>query len=122
MNTTNKDGPFQSLFRVAVRGDFDGYTNPATASAYTGIDALLQTPSWLTPIPEPRSRKGDSDDGDDWRHYASHQYNLTRAEEDLCSTFGVDVRGGAVRDWNEELQSAREMPQSTLQERIERAR
>ena len=51
-----------------------------------------------------------------------HQYNLTRTEDELCNTFGVDVRAGAVRDWNEELQSAREMPTTTQQERIERAR
>lgn len=120
MNSTNKDGPFSSLFRVAVRGDFDGYKNPATASAYSGIDALLQTPSWLTPLPTPRSQNGNA--ADDWKHYGQHAYNLNRTEEDLSSSFGVDIRGGAVRDWNEELQSAREMPTSTLQERIERAR
>ena len=125
MNTTNKDGPFSSLFRVAVRGDFDGYQNPATASAATGIDALLQTPSWLMPLPQPRSaaaNDGTSSSSSDWKHYAHHAYNLNRTEDDLCSTFGVEIRSGAVRDWNEELQSAREMPTSTLQERIERAR
>ena len=120
MNSTNKDGPFSSLFRVAIRGDFDGYKNPATASAYSGIDALLQTPSWVTPLPKPRSQNGRATD--DWKHYSRHTYNLNRTEDDLSSTFGVDIRGGAVRDWNEELQSAREMPTSTLQERIERAR
>lgn len=120
MNSTNKDGPFSSLFRVAVRGDFDGYTNPVTASAYTGIDALLQTPSWVTPLPQPRSKNGSA--SSDWKHYSQHAYNLNKTEDDLSNTFGVDIRGGAVRDWNEELQSAREMPTSTLQERIERAR
>ena len=122
MNTNNKDGPFSSLFRVAVRGDFDGYTNPATATATTGIDALLQTPSWMTPIPEQRSKKNHNKDDKDWKHYQMHKYNLSRTEDELCSTFGVDVRSGAVRDWNEELQSAREMPTTTLHERIERAR
>jgi Mitochondrial function, CLU-N-term len=128
MNTTNKDGPFSSLFRVAVRGDFDGYQNPATASAMTGIDALLQTPSWLTPLPIPRSATTSTTNNkitaasSGWKHYRHHPYNYTRMEEDLCSTFGVDIRSGAVRDWNEELQSAREMPITTLQERIERAR
>lgn len=120
MNSTNKDGPFSSLFRVAVRGDFDGYTNLATASPYTGIDALLQTPSWVTPLPHSRSKNGSA--ASDWKHYSQHSYNLNKTEDDLSSTFGVDIRGGAVRDWNEELQSAREMPTSTLQERIERAR
>ena len=122
MNTNNKDGPFSSLFRVAVRGDFDGYTNPATATATTGIDALLQTPSWMTPLPEQRSMKNGTKGDKDWKHYQMHKYNLSRTEDELCSTFGVDVRSGAVRDWNEELQSAREMPTTTLHERIERAR
>jgi hypothetical protein len=41
---------------------------------------------------------------------------------DLADSFGVDIRSGTLRDWNEELQSAREMAVTDLQERIERAR
>ena len=51
-----------------------------------------------------------------------HTYNVHRLEADLENTFGVDLRGGPICDWNEELQSAREMPIEMLQERIDRAR
>lgn len=113
----NEDGPFQSLFRVAIRGDFSGYSNAATASAADGIDALIQSPSWLVPIP-----KVGRNDEDSWTRNNSHQYNVARTEDALANNFGIDIRSGTLRDWNEELQSAREMPVATLQERIERAR
>jgi len=51
-----------------------------------------------------------------------HGYDDTRTEEELSSTYGMDVRGGGLRDWNEELQSAREMGMASLGERIDRAR
>lgn len=51
-----------------------------------------------------------------------HRFNPDRSEEDGCQTFGLDLRGGSPRDWNEELQVAREMPTATLQDRIDRAR
>ena len=51
MAKINEDGPFHSFFRVAVRGDFPGYKKASVASASEGIDALIQTPSWLVPIP-----------------------------------------------------------------------
>jgi hypothetical protein len=47
---------------------------------------------------------------------------MGRAEEELTSYYGMDVRGGGLRDWNEELQTAREMSVETFGERIERAR
>jgi hypothetical protein len=34
----------------------------------------------------------------------------------------MDIRGGGIRDWNEELQAARDMGVETLEQRIERAR
>lgn len=117
MSTLNKDGPFLSLFRVAIRGDFKGYTNPSTASAAEGIDALLQTPTWLVPIPKAEEQSEDS-----WTRNSVHKYNPARTEDELSNSFGVDIRSGAVRDWNEELQSAREMSVEFLPERIERAR
>ncbi len=113
----NEDGPFQSLFRVAIRGDFSGYTSPATASAADGIDALIQSPTWLVPIP-----KAGRNDNDSWTRNKSHLYNVARTEDALANNFGIDIRSGTLRDWNEELQSAREMPTASLQERVERAR
>jgi protein TIF31 len=117
MATLNKDGPFSSLFRVAIRGDFQGYKNPTVAMASEGIDALLQCPSWIVPI----SRAEEASD-DAWARNAVHAYNPSRTEEELSNSFGVDIRSGAVRDWNEELQTAREMPIDSQPERIERAR
>ena len=117
MAVLNKDGPFSSLFRVAIRGDFAGYSNPTTSSATEGIDALLQSPSWIVPISHAEKQSEDS-----WNRNAVHSYNLSRTEDELSNSFGVDIRSGAVRDWNEELQTAREMPITTQLERIERAR
>jgi protein TIF31 len=97
---------FTSLFRMAVRGDSEGATNPAQT-----MDAHLATPSWLVP----RSLKPVSP-------FASHAYNTIRAEEDLAHSFGIDIRSGSLRDWNDEIQMAREMPTEKLYERLERAR
>lgn len=113
----NADGHFSSLFRVAIRGDFEGYKSPSTGSAAEGIDALIHTPSWLVPIPRAELESEDS-----WNRYSTHSYNPARTEDDLSNSFGIDVRNGSARDWNEELQTAREMPESTLPDRIERAR
>jgi protein TIF31 len=113
----NEDGPFFSFFRVAIRGDFPGYKNPSVASASEGIDSLIQKPSWLVPIPLVEEETKNS-----WNRNCEHVYNTTRTEEELSNSFGVDIRGGSLRDWNEELQVAREMPVNDIQERIERAR
>jgi len=43
-----------------------------------------------------------------------HVRAWARAEDALMAPFGVDVTG-AHRDWNEELQSCRELPRATLQ-------
>jgi hypothetical protein len=69
-------------------------------------------------VPLPRVLNEDNP----WSQNSLHEYNPSRTEEDLTSCFGLDVRMGPARDWNEELQSAREMPTRTQLERIERAR
>lgn len=117
MAKVNQDGPFSSFFRVAIRGDFSGYTQPSVAVASEGIDALIQSPSWLVPVTKIEREAKES-----WTRNCVHAFNPAKTEEDLSSSFGVDVRGGALRDWNEELQVAREMPVDSLLERIERAR
>ncbi|KAG6611385.1 putative eukaryotic translation initiation factor 3 subunit [Phytophthora cinnamomi] len=50
-----------------------------------------------------------------------HTYDLNRAEDELCSSFGMDERG-VLRDWNEEYQCCRELPTKSLNEEIVRAR
>jgi len=42
--------------------------------------------------------------------------------QDDYPTYGLDLSSGVQRDWNEELQSAREMPTGEVHERMERAR
>lgn len=110
---------YVSLFPVAVRGDFDGFKSAYAAlrASRYALDASLIVPSWLASVP-----RGYLNANDPWNSSYLHAFNSSRAEEDFHSTFGVDVRNGAIRDWNEELQLAREMPTTTLNERIERAR
>lgn len=43
-----------------------------------------------------------------------HVRSSARSEDALMAPFGIDV-SGAHRDWNEELQSCRELPRATLQ-------
>ncbi|RMX66916.1 hypothetical protein KXD40_005794 [Peronospora effusa] len=50
-----------------------------------------------------------------------HKYDLNRAEDELCASYGMDERG-VLRDWNEEYQCCRELPTDTLKEEIVRAR
>jgi hypothetical protein len=47
---------------------------------------------------------------------------VARCEEELTQLYGMDLKGGGIRDWNEELQAARDMGVETLEERMDRAR
>ena len=123
LNKLNQSSSYLSLFRVAVRGDFEGFATPAAAAtAAQALDATLHTPSWV--VPYPRCGKGSrgGDDETAWTRNQFHSYLPIRAEEDLTNSFGVDLRTGGIRDWNEELQLAREMPTASQLERLERAR
>ncbi|KAK1941603.1 Clustered mitochondria protein [Phytophthora citrophthora] len=50
-----------------------------------------------------------------------HHYDLNRAEDELCASYGMDERG-VLRDWNEEYQCCRELPKESLKDEIVRAR
>jgi hypothetical protein len=106
-----KGNPLFSLHRVAVRGQ-----HSSTATVSHDMDSVLFRPSWLVPMP--RNIQEDSA----WNHNSLHEYNPAGTEDDISNTFGLDVRAGPLRDWNEELQGAREMPSTSQLERIERAR
>jgi protein TIF31 len=96
-------GAFTSLFRVAIRGDFGGFKSPGTAAlAQQQLDATLNTPQWLSPLP-----RQFMDTDSTWNRNAFHNYSTARVDDELGNTYGVDVRNGGVRDWNEELQLAR---------------
>jgi protein TIF31 len=105
------NSPVDALFRAIVKRDLnktcDSYSN-----AQQEVDSVTLRPSWLVH----QSQKNDINEE------FCHKYNVERAEEDVCSTHGLDLGSGVARDWNEELQSAREMPTETLNERIERAK
>mmetsp|Transcript_8650 Transcript_8650/g.9915 ORF Transcript_8650/g.9915 Transcript_8650/m.9915 type:complete len:1345 (+) Transcript_8650:157-4191(+) len=91
---TNKDEPLQALYRVAKN------------SQVSSLDAVFVRPSWLVPLPSAHLKE----------QIAHPPLPL------IQDTYGLDWTSGIQRDWNEELQSAREMPMSTIQERLERAR
>jgi protein TIF31 len=132
------DTPLQSLRRLAMRS----MTNPLNCTnnhpSSNNIESVIVRPSWIIPISLDRKSGGNRGKtaavGHQNGHHnmsklsctaffdSLHQFNLDRAEEDACNTFGLDLRSGSPRDWNEELQVAREMPTQTLQERIDRAR
>jgi len=134
------DTPLQSLHRLAMRSrchplNFGNY-HPNNNN---NIESVIIRPSWIIPIsPDTNHKLVDKDKVGASGHQNGHNninevsctaffdslhpFNLDRSEEDACNTFGVDLRSGSPRDWNEELQVAREMPTSTLQERIDRAR
>ena len=90
------------------------HATPAPSTFTPRIDSVVQSPSWLVPLPS-------SNDGT-WQHDKMHGSNTNRTEEELMSTYGIEMKLGGMRDWNEEIQSAREMPVGTLIERMERAK
>lgn len=110
---------FSSLFRASVRGDYEGFSSPATAlkAINEAMDTFLLTPSWLAPYPRKYSSIPYA-----WKRDQTHAFSPHRADEETQRTFGIEIRNGSIRDWNEELQLAREMPTGTLNERVDRAR
>mmetsp|Transcript_25034 Transcript_25034/g.47482 ORF Transcript_25034/g.47482 Transcript_25034/m.47482 type:complete len:1631 (-) Transcript_25034:133-5025(-) len=127
---------FASLFRPAISGFSNnssgsgsggGIMIPAPSMFTPRVDSILVRPPWIVNMPFANDVDASKSNMDGkklstWDHEKMHEWNAARAEEELTQTFGMDVRGGGLRDWNEELQSAREMPVETLPERIERAR
>jgi tetratricopeptide (TPR) repeat protein len=70
--------------------------------------------------------KGPASKREPWWHspavaWRAHRFDLNRAEDELAGSFGMDDRG-SLRDWNEEYQSCRALPKTSLQERVVRAR
>ncbi|KAF2618225.1 hypothetical protein F2Q68_00041355 [Brassica cretica] len=76
----------------------------ASAHPFENVHSLLPPHSWLRPYPVP-----------------DHKRDAARAEEALTISYGSELIG-MQRDWNEELQSCREFPHATPQERILRDR
>ncbi|CAK7330747.1 unnamed protein product [Dovyalis caffra] len=75
-----------------------------SAHPFENVQSLLPPNSWLGLYPVP-----------------DHRRDAARAEDALTLSYGSELIG-MQRDWNEELQSCREFPHSTPQERILRDR
>ncbi|XP_010695371.2 clustered mitochondria protein [Beta vulgaris subsp. vulgaris] len=90
-----------SKFKKAFREILD---QKASAHPFENVQSLLPPNSWLGPYPLPE-----------------HKRDAARAENAVTLTYGSELIG-MQRDWNEELQSCREFPHSTPQERILRDR
>ncbi|KAM1139461.1 hypothetical protein ACFX13_040353 [Malus domestica] len=76
----------------------------ASAHPFENVQSLLPPNSWLGLYPVP-----------------DHRRDAARAEDALTLSYGSELIG-MQRDWNEELQSCREFPHTTPQERILRDR
>nr|VDD11346.1 unnamed protein product [Brassica rapa] len=85
-----------SKFKKAFREVME---KKASAHPFENVQSLLPPHSWLRPFPVP-----------------DHKRDAARAEEALTISYGSELIG-MQRDWNEELQSCREFPHSTPQER-----
>ena len=97
--------------------------SPSTPTTFTSrIDSLTVRPSWLVPLPSVKQGDVAGPKLQTYNHSALHSWNTNRVEDELTYVYGMDVRGGGIRDWNEELQTARELPVETFNERIDRAR
>ncbi|XP_031494189.1 clustered mitochondria protein isoform X2 [Nymphaea colorata] len=76
----------------------------AAAHPFESVQSLLPPNSWLGTYPIPE-----------------HKRDAARAEDSLVLSYGSELIG-MQRDWNEELQSCREFPHNSFQERILRDR
>ncbi|KAJ4850623.1 hypothetical protein Tsubulata_022193 [Turnera subulata] len=76
----------------------------ASSHPFENVQSLLPPNSWLGLYPVP-----------------DHRRDAARAEDALTLSYGSELIG-MQRDWNEELQSCREFPHTTPQERILRDR
>ena len=91
---------------------------PAPSTFVSRLDGITLRPTWLVPLPFVGNKKCET-----WKNHGYlHRWNVARSEEELTNLYGMDVRSGGMRDWNEELQGARDMGVDTLEERMERAR
>lgn len=101
-----------------------GMLLPATTPStfVSRLDLLTVRPPWLVPLPTMTMGDIGGPRQSTFDHDKMHSWDTTRAEEELTSFYGMDIRGGGLRDWNEELQTARELPVKTFGERMERAR
>ncbi len=116
ISAMNQNDPLQAIFRAATYGDLVG--NVSHSDSLKMFDSATLRPSWLVPMPH----SSEASVTNVAKPIPSHNHDLSRSEEEIGNNFGIDFRNGAARDWNEEIQLAREMPIETIDQRIERAR
>ncbi|WOL17203.1 clustered mitochondria protein-like [Canna indica] len=97
-------GLFQKVSSKFKKGFREILDQKACAHPFESVQSLLPPNTWLGVYPIP-----------------DHKRDPARAEDALSLSFGSELIG-MQRDWNEELQSCREFPHNTLQERILRGR
>jgi protein TIF31 len=133
---SHQEDAFMQLIRPAISkcwnnhsgllsGGGSGWNAVSPSTFRTRLDGIALRPAWLVPLPNEGGTTMST-----WREYTSsrgkgdgmHRWNVGRAEEELTNMYGMDVKGGALRDWNEELQSARDMSVESFEERMDRAR
>jgi len=126
------------LAGLVLNSSSSGSSSSGTFSSR--IDMVTVKPSWLVPpLPSVNcsgngSIGGSSGSGgsnimlgkklETYNHSTIHEYSTNRLENELMNNnmYGMDIRGGGLRDWNEELQVARELSVSSFGERVDRAR
>ena len=115
---SSQENAFQGLFRSVIRANVCDpecigtlKCMPESLRGEHLVDAISMKPSWI--VPALRSGIGSLEE---------QTHHVWRSSDYINNTYGVDFRNSPSRDWNEELQSARDMPIESLQERSDRAK
>jgi hypothetical protein len=118
---------FAQLYRPATSTRWNNHSGTSLGTGVavsapntftTRLDSVTLRPSWLVPLPMAGNKPMNT-----WKNHGNlHKWNVARCEEELTQLYGMDLKGGGIRDWNEELQAARDMGVETLEERMDRAR
>ena len=125
-----QEDAYAQLVRPVVSNQWNNYSGMALGNGVSTlaprtfvprVDGVTLRPSWLLSLPT--ANGGTSKKQlQSQNHSEMHQWDMGRCQDDMTSLYGMDVKGGGIRDWNEELQSARDMSVDALDERLERAR
>ncbi|KAH7444315.1 hypothetical protein KP509_02G073000 [Ceratopteris richardii] len=102
--STTLVGLLRQLSEKFSKGFIEVLERKAQGHPFENVPSLLPCNPWLGPYPPP-----------------AHKRDVARAEDALTLPYGSETVG-MQRDWNEELQSCREFPRKTLQDRIMRDR
>lgn len=102
--STSLVGLLRQISDKFKKGFLEVLERRASGHPFENVPSLLPLNPWLGVHPAP-----------------AHRRDVSRAEDALALPYGTDSIG-MQRDWNEELQSCREFPRKSLQDRILRDR